>query len=203
MSNDRDALIIFVKNPLPGQVKTRIAASLGAHQAYLIYLQLLATIRETSLGVEVDKYVFYSDFIDTSDEWPSPPFQKHRQSGADIGARMDDALSTILCRHPRAVLIGSDVPEIYPGLIREAFQQLAEVPVVLGPAADGGYYLLGLSRPQPALFRGIQWSTASVLEETLHICRNHALPVKLLETLPDIDTAADWFSYICRKARID
>lgn len=201
MSNDGNALIIFTKNPEPGKVKTRIADSLGPEQAYLIYLQLLETIRTTCRQVKAVSYVFYSDFIDLADDWPSPPFLKRLQSGPDLGARMNHALSEVLKHHPRAVLVGADVPDIHPDHISTAFQRLKEFPLVLGPAADGGYYLIGLTQAQPELFRHINWSTPSVLTETLLRSSELSIPYHLLETLHDIDTVDDWFSYLYRKAR--
>lgn len=203
MSNDGNALIIFTKNPEPGKVKTRIADSLGPEQAYLIYLQLLDTIRATCRQVKAVSYVFYSDFIDLADDWPSPPFLKRLQSGADIGIRMNHALSEVLDHHPKAVLVGADVPEIHASHISAAFQLLDDVPLVLGPAADGGYYLIGLTQPRPELFHHIKWSTSTVLDETLLRCSELSIPYHLLETLHDIDTADDWFSYLYRKAFTD
>jgi uncharacterized protein len=200
MSNDGDALIVFAKNPVPGKVKTRIANSLGPEQAYQIYQQLLDTIRTTCLEVKAARYVFYSDYVDTADEWPSPPFNKGVQSGPDIGARMNHALGDVLRRHSRAVLVGSDVPDIKAHHLSKAFHLLEKVPVVIGPAADGGYYLIGLTQPRPELFQHINWSTSTVLDETLHRCSELSIPYRLLETLHDIDTADDWFSYLYRKA---
>ncbi|MCB0620135.1 MAG: glycosyltransferase, partial [Saprospiraceae bacterium] len=97
--------------------------------------------------------------------------------------------------HERAVIIGSDCPQLQASIVEEAFARLEEFPVVLGPAQDGGYYLLGLHRPEPSLFHDISWSTESVLEQTLQRVAALGQEAFLLPRLSDIDRAADWERY--------
>ncbi len=186
------ALVLFFKNPVAGKVKTRLAATVGHVKALEIYISLLKHARRTARAVQADRFVYYSDFIDLEDEWTEPAFHKRLQRGADLGLRMHHALEEVLAGSEKAVLVGGDIPGLSPGIIEAAFVALDEAPVVFGPAADGGYYLVGLRQPQPALFTGMQWSTSQVLEETLARCRRAALDYRLIDTLCDVDTEEDW-----------
>lgn len=187
-----DALIVFVKNPIAGKVKTRLAATLGHQQALEIYLELLDKTRHTLSSLSCTRYVYYSDFVDDADDWTTPPFFKRLQQGADLGTRMHHALRECLLTHPKAVLIGSDIPQLHEIHIREAFLALDHHDYVLGPAKDGGYYLVGMNSPETMIFQDISWSTPMVLDQTLQHIRAAAQPVHLLSVLSDIDTAADW-----------
>ena len=186
------ALIIFIKNPVLGRVKTRLAETVGKARALEIYRLLLAHTRRVALAVEVDRLLYYSRYIDRADEWPAPPFQKFRQEGADLGARMADAFDRTLRDYEKAVLIGSDCAELTPAILRTAFRRLDEYDLVIGPAVDGGYYLIGLRHPTPALFRQMTWSTAEVLSETLQRAEGLGKSSYRLPELSDIDTEADW-----------
>jgi len=186
------ALIIFIKNPEPGKVKTRLARSVGDERALAIYRRLLAHTRRVALGVDAERLLYYSRFIDHKDDWAASEFQKHRQQGSDLGVRMEQALTTALLDHSKAVIIGSDCAELHPELIEEAFRRLDDHDLVVGPATDGGYYLLGLTAPAPSLFRQMTWSTAEVLAETLQRAARLNYTCFLLPELSDIDTEADW-----------
>lgn len=188
----RRRLVVFIKNPVYGRVKTRLAASLGNEQALAIYQQLLAHTRAQALACAAERLLFYSDTIDEQDEWPAAFFTKHQQQGADLGARMAHALGQALAGAQQAVLIGSDIPGLSAGILAQAFTALDTHDFVLGPATDGGYYLIGMRQLQPSIFENIEWSTATVFAETSR--RIAALPAScyLLPTLSDVDTAADW-----------
>lgn len=189
------ALLIFVKNPVKGRVKTRIALTAGPDKALDIYLALQQRTRQTSLAVPAERYLYYSDWIATDDEWPSAHFHKRLQSKGDLGARMHEALAEALTLPKKAILIGSDIPLLTPGIIAEAFHQLDHHDLVIGPAGDGGYYLIGLTRPAPELFNGMAWSTPSVFEETIRRAEALGLSWFAGPELPDIDYLEDWEKY--------
>lgn len=188
----RHRLVIFIKNPVPGRVKTRLAADLGHEQALSIYRQLLAHTRAQALACAAERLLFYSDTIDEQDEWPAAFFAKHLQQGSDLGARMAHALGQALAGAERAVLIGSDIPGLTADILAQAFDLLEGHDFVLGPAADGGYYLIGMRQPAAAIFEGIIWSTPTVLQATLERIQALGGSCSFLPTLSDIDTAADW-----------
>lgn len=192
---ERNALIVFVRNPEPGKVKTRLAASVGDEAALAIYLELLQITRQVALSVEAERYLWYSHFIDEGDKWPSSDFTKKLQQGDDLGSRMAFAFSESLKDHDKAVIIGSDCPYLTPALIEEGFDALDDHDFVIGPATDGGYYLLGMRQFVPEIFQDIQWSTDSVCGETIRKigqagARYHLLPVRT-----DIDEIEDWRAY--------
>ena len=191
----RDVLIVFVKEPRPGAVKTRLLPALDAQSAAALYRVLAEEeIRQTAPGAgEYDRLFFYAPpgAGEAMRAWlPGRTFLPQR--GEDLGARMAAAFDETFRRGARrAAVIGTDVPWVHRGLVAEAFAALDAHDVVLGPTSDGGYYLLALGRPQPALFQDIAWSTASVLTSTLDRAAALGLRVRLLPELPDIDTLDD------------
>jgi rSAM/selenodomain-associated transferase 1 len=189
-------LILFIKNPRPGHVKTRLARTMGDAEALRIYRFLLEKTRETALGVNARRMLFYSEQVQHDDEWPPTQFDKHVQAEGNLGDRMRAAFKTAFDEGAnRAVIIGSDCPDIDPHTIYAAFEALNTHEVVVGPSADGGYYLLGMRRLWPTLFEGIQWSTAAVLTQTLDKAERLGLSVYSLQTLLDIDEEMDWYDY--------
>ncbi|MEY3052300.1 MAG: hypothetical protein RLY31_2085 [Bacteroidota bacterium] len=188
----QDALLVFIRNPVHGQVKTRLAATLGPDEALRIYQALLAHLRGVTAALPMDKYLFYSDFIADDDEWPADLFQKRLQQGADLGERMASAFAARLPHYRRVVLVGSDVPGISPDILGQAFAALAEHDFTLGGTEDGGYYLVGMRAPAPSVFTGIAWSTPAVFSQTLDAIRRLGKTCHLLPELADIDTEADW-----------
>ena len=186
------ALIIFIRNPVLGRVKTRLAADAGKEQALEIYTALLRHTRETAIETACSRYLFYTDFIDDHDEWPEHLFRKRLQHGSNLGEKMLHAFETVLERHAAAVIIGSDCYALRTTHIESAFERLHAHEVVIGPAEDGGYYLLGLKKPHPFIFDGINWSTEMVLQQTLNQTEQNGLRYVCLEMLPDVDTLNDW-----------
>lgn len=187
------ALLIFARNLRYGQVKTRLAATVGHDRAFQIYKQLLEHTAAVTSSVPGEKMVFYSEQIDCGDEWDARVFEKHVQSVGDLGERMHHALATILDKgYPKAVIIGTDCFELTSTIIMNAFVYLEKHDVVIGPAKDGGYYLLGIKKLQAALFKNISWSTDKVLHQTLTVCEQHSLSTCLLPELSDIDDENDW-----------
>jgi uncharacterized protein len=186
------ALIIFIRNPLLGKVKTRLAADTGNGRALEIYNELLRHTRTITSRANCTRYLYYSDFIDTADEWPGDIFQKKMQHEGSLGEKMRQAFEEILSTHRSVVIIGSDCYALRNTHIETAFEKLETADVVIGPAEDGGYYLLGMKRLIPPIFEGIEWGTGKVLQQTLQATQTLEKDVVTLETLPDIDTLADW-----------
>lgn len=189
------ALIIFIRNPELGKVKTRLAKGVGQQRAFDIYKALLAHTRETALQTDSLRLLFYSQEVQNEDEWPNEAFTKLLQEGNDLGERMENAFKTALRLAAKAVIVGSDIAQIQPRILDNAFLALDEADYVLGPALDGGYYLLGMKQESPALFRGMEWSTPSVYEHTAKRIAAAGYTYALVDTLSDIDYAEDWQEY--------
>ncbi|SDM12429.1 hypothetical protein SAMN05421823_110236 [Catalinimonas alkaloidigena] len=187
-----DTLLIFVKNPVLGQVKTRLARTLGDERALQIYRRLLAHTLAITAPLPCRKLVFYADYIAPGDLWAQAGYEQNLQADGDLGQRMHAAFQTAFAAAaPRVVVIGSDCWELTTAHLEEAFQRLRTHEAVIGPAHDGGYYLLGLQRAIPALFAHKAWSTAHVLPDTLADLTRLQLRYALLPALSDVDEAAD------------
>lgn len=165
----RRALLIFTRNPQPGKCKTRLAASIGDAAALEIYCFLLRhTASIANLLEGVDKYVYFSDQPGDGTYWDPTRFQHRVQKGEDLGARMLQAfLEAFSMGYSEVVLIGSDLFDLSTDDLEASFRELQDHEVVLGPASDGGYYLIGLKGPIPELFSQKDWGTDSVLKDTL------------------------------------
>ena len=196
----KTGLIIFQRNPILGQVKTRIAASVGDHHALEIYNWLTDYTHKIAREVKVDKYLFYSDFIPQHAEKESQDFQVEVQSGANLGDRMLNAFRNLFENgYSNVVIIGTDCADLRISDLNDAYMALSHSDVVIGPANDGGYYLLGMSGYHPELFNEIPWSTSKVLEMTLDIANKSRLDYEFLEIRSDIDTFEDWQNFTFRK----
>lgn len=191
------ALLLFIKNPVKGKVKTRLAASIGADRALDIYKQLLTHTRQVALGLNnTERYLFYDQWIEEKDDWIKTDFQKHLQHPGALGERMAKAFEQVFEQGAdKIVIIGSDCAELQSSHVEEAFSALDHTDVVFGPAIDGGYYLCGMRVNEPAIFELTAWSTSTVLEESIVLCRKNGLSVRLLRSLSDIDTIEDWQKY--------
>ncbi|GAB5410121.1 MAG: TIGR04282 family arsenosugar biosynthesis glycosyltransferase [Balneolaceae bacterium] len=189
-----NTLKIFVKNPEIGKVKTRLAATVGDKEALKVYYSLLSYTKELVLKVEAEKEVWYSEFIDTSDLWNNEGFTKKKQEGEDLGARMKKAFQDSFLKDEQAhvILIGSDCAELEEDHLKNAFEHLRDTDVVIGPAKDGGYYLVGMSKFLPELFEGVRWSTSEVLQQTMEKIKRLSVSYYLLEALNDVDNSQDW-----------
>lgn len=188
----KEALLIFTKNPVPGKVKTRLAATVGNDVAFSVYQQLVKHTLVITSGLPVDKFVFYSDEVEQEDVWNKKHYLKQLQQGNNLGERMNNAFaSTFKKGVNKVVVIGTDCPGLDAGIIMNAFAYLDKYNVVIGPAADGGYYLLGMKQHHPQLFENIAWSTNIVFEETISKCVASHLDYWLLPVLNDIDEEKD------------
>ena len=183
------ALAIFLKNPRLGAVKTRLAAAIGDQKALEIYTRLVALTLKAAKEVSASRHLFYSDTLESAPK--DLQAEPHIQIGSGLGERMNNAFNELLDNYHRVVLIGSDLPESSATLIDEAFEKLDTNDLVIGPAEDGGYYLIALKAPQPALFTAIEYSNAEVFEQTIVRGEAEKLKVALLKKLRDVDTLAD------------
>ena len=191
------ALILFIKNPIPGKTKTRLAADVGDELALKMYHRLTNWTREQAAGLQgVHRYLWYSNAITENDGWPTEEFDKCLQQGDGLGERMELAFAEAFAKgHERVIIIGSDCPGITTEYLEEAFLALDEHDVVIGPALDGGYTLLGMRQLHPSLFRDIAWSTDTVLPDTISRASEAGLTVQQLAPLSDVDYLEDWLSY--------
>jgi rSAM/selenodomain-associated transferase 1 len=192
------ALIIFVRNLIPGKVKTRLAAEIGKEDAIHVYQQLLEHTRSISKHLPVDIYVFDSDQLPEDDIWSADPCQKRIQTGEDLGQRMSNAFQEVLKTHQNVILIGSDCVDLSHSGLQEAFMSLLYVDAIIGPSRDGGYYLIGMKTQHPVLFDGIAWSSDSVYTNTREKLIQLVLNFNVLPERMDIDTKQDLID-----ARID
>jgi len=189
---EKNLLMIFIKNPVAGEVKTRLGASIGSANALQVYKKLLSHTREIAVQVKCDREIWYSSMIDRRDSWNSDLFEKKLQQGRNLGVRMSRAFQQAFeAGYEKAVIIGSDCPELEPQHIEDAFDALRSEDAVIGPSEDGGYYLLGMKKYTPEIFSDIEWSTSSVFEETKRHFEQLGLTCKTLEVLNDIDTIED------------
>ncbi len=189
------ALLIFIKNAVAGKVKTRLANTVGETRALSIYRALLQHTRNVALGVEADRQLFYSDQVESNDEWPAEDFEKFVQQGPDLGARMHEAFQSAFKAHDRVVIIGSDCATLTSQIVNDAFAALEQHDFVIGPALDGGYYLLGMRFFTPVLFENVTWSTDSVFTQTINKINTLGQSYTLLPELSDIDYEEDWNKY--------
>ena len=188
---EKSAVIILIRNPVLGCVKTRLAADIGSLNALNVYKTLLSYTRNITNSIDSSRLLFYSDFIDFNDDWEDGIYKKYLQSGNDFGEKMLNAFKIALAQHESAVIIGSDCFELNSKIINLAFKKLKKFDIVIGPAKDGGYYLLGLKKVFPQLFQDKTWSTDSVLSETVNTVKDLDLTYDLLPLLGDIDTLQD------------
>lgn len=189
-------IALFVKPPVPGRVKTRLARDIGDAEACSLYCRLA----ENAISqVRVSGYPLALMYADTGTgqlppAWVAPAWRCLPQQGADLGQRMSATFSHLFADGVRqAVLIGSDIPGIDSSYLHQAFLLLNSHDLVIGPALDGGYCLIGFNRNRftPGLFSNIPWSTDTVLRLTLAQADRAGLTVGLLPALQDIDTLAD------------
>lgn len=187
-----DLLIIFVKNLVPGMVKTRLAEDVGMFLALDVYQELVNNTAKVVKKVDVDKIVFYSEYVEVEDSFDAENIEYHIQEGNELGERMNNAFQVGFDKgYSRVIIIGSDCYDLKKKHLVEAFDQLEINDIVVGPAKDGGYYLLGLNGPCPALFEGKTYSHAKVFQELMAEAEELELEVHLLEKLNDIDTLED------------
>ncbi|GAB3634757.1 TIGR04282 family arsenosugar biosynthesis glycosyltransferase [Hymenobacter arcticus] len=189
--------MIFAREPVLGRVKTRLAAGIGEAAALAVYRELLALTAAAVRAAQVPATVWLAEApaegypTQARPEWPGLPWRVQPAAGS-LGARMAQAFGEAFAAGAgRVVVIGTDCPGLSAELLRQAFGQLLSHDLVVGPADDGGYYLLGINELQPQLFANKDWSTATVLPDTLADAARLGLRVAQLPTLHDVDSAQD------------
>lgn len=198
-------LLVFLKAPRPGTAKTRIAATLGDEAALDIHRELvtgtLARIAGSPDGSDVELRFAPDDAATEIAPWLRPGWRAVPQGGGDLGARLSRAFDDAFADGCNGVVvIGTDCPDLTAADLRAAWDALGDHDVVVGPAEDGGYWLLGTSAPRPGLFADIAWSSSSVLADTLSIARSQGLSVRWLRRLNDVDTEQDWDRHVRDRA---
>ena len=185
-------LIIFVKNPELGKVKTRLARTIGDEKALYIYKLLVEQTFQITLPVLAEKKLYYSEFVQNMDQFNDLVYEKHIQRGVGLGDKMYNAMKHSFGEWAgKVVLIGSDCFELNSGIIEEAFKALEESDYVLGPAKDGGYYLIGMKELNLEIFQNKEWSAENVFLDTLLDIKNQEKSHYLLPTLSDVDIEED------------
>ena len=187
-----------MKAPQVGTVKTRIAETAGAERACAIYRQLvdrvlanIAPLKNVQLRFTPD------DAADKIHPWLRTGWSAAAQGSGDLGERLHRAFQETFAEGTEGVVvIGSDCPEVGPSDVRAALKELKGHDIVLGPAVDGGYWLIALRAPHPELFSNITWSSDQVLAQTLARAKALGLRIQLLRILQDIDTEEDWNAYV-------
>lgn len=191
---NKEVVLVFQRNEVLGKVKTRLAAGVGEEQAMEIYRYLLNKTYLALKEITVPVTTYFSEFI------PENPIHsaenKQVQVGGDLGERMRNAFVAHLeSGMEKVVLIGTDCPSLEGTHLVQAFEALEHSELVLGPARDGGYYLIGMKRRADFLFEGITWSSELVLSQTLTLAAEQGLRSSLLPILEDIDSPEDWERY--------
>lgn len=188
--NSKNLIIVFTRNPELGRCKTRLAKTIGDAAALRVYKYLLQHTAQVISQVHADKAVYYSEKIRQDDLWDAKLFQKYKQEGNDLGERMHNAFDNGFKQgYTKIIIVGSDLFHLQPQHINNAFLALNNNEIVIGPAEDGGYYLLGMKRRHPLVFKNKNWGTETVFNATINDLKNSK--IYLLETLNDIDVYQD------------
>jgi len=187
----KELLIVFYKNPITGKIKRRLCADVGPENAMRVYRRMCKDLRDRLVHIEVDKRVYYSEYAEQSDLW-SEGFDQYVQQGEDLGERMANAFKEARGDgYERIVLIGSDIPGLEASQIVSAFEALDHTDVVIGPAFDGGYYLIGSRLDPSPLMTKMEWSHEKVFEDTVYRIREQGWEHSELEVLRDVDRLSD------------
>jgi len=189
-------ILLFVKYPEKGKVKTRLARDIGQDSALILYKIFVLDILEKLSACAYNLIIYYYPLKDDKSvrKWLGDGYFYAPQNGETLGERMKNAFERIFSEgFSRVVIIGSDIPDISVELMNEAFTELDKHDAVIGPSYDGGYYLIGLKKEKflPEIFKGIEWSTEKVFNDTMRIFRKNRYNVYLLPELQDIDTIDD------------
>lgn len=198
-----NAMIVFIKNPVLGKVKTRLAATVGVERALAIYHTLMHHTMYITEHLDAEKYLFYADFVDENDIWDNNKYRKSIQyQTQDLGLKMASAFDiTLQNKHKKALIIGSDCFELNNEIINEAYSKLSENEVVIGPAYDGGYYLIGFNFEKigkrceevfEKIFLDKEWSHERVCQEAKDACLDLNIKYFQLPILTDVDEEKDY-----------
>ena len=192
MTNQSNHLIVFMRNPVAGKVKKRLSLRVGPDVALEIFRKLYKHTLATVDDLPYHKLLYFSEYIDEAISYPYKELKVSLQSGADLGERMKRAFEQSFENSAkRVVLIGTDCPEINTSVIAEAFEELGDHEVVIGPAEDGGYFLIGMSKPNYQIFDQKQWGGENVLIDTIKDLTFNNVSFIVLDMLYDVDTYED------------
>lgn len=186
------AVVCFIKNPVAGKVKTRLARTVGNEEALNIYHRLLRYTKGVLDPFPGEKKLYFSSHLETLPYWKDPTYEQKLQSGGHLGERLSTAFSNELAKAEKVIIIGSDCAELKTQHLRQASEALNHREVVIGPARDGGYYLIGLNKYIPGIFEGMPWSEPDLLNQTLVYLQEQKISCQLLEELSDVDQFKDW-----------
>ena len=200
----KKALIVFTRNPELGKCKTRLAATIGDKSALDVYRFLLDHTVKITSPLSADVYVYYSEKIREIDIWDTSIFRKKQQQGLDLGAKMQHAFTEVFgMGYQKAIIIGSDMYDINTQDLEDAFLTLEHNNFVVGPAQDGGYYLLGMKQLKSSLFKNKKWGTQSVLEDTIQDLTKETLSIlpekndiDYFEDIKDIEVFKKFFRHL-------
>jgi len=193
----RRILLVFAKAPLPGRVKTRLAATLGNEEAARIYRALGSRVVDQLRGGPYRTVIYYDPPEDRAlfESWfGTEGLEFEAQPTGGLGRRLTEGFRRGFLTGELVCAVGTDAPGVDRHRVEEAFETVASVSgpaVALGPAMDGGYYLVALNRPAPAIFEGIPWSTSGVLEKSMERARAQGFHTSLLPMLADVDRPED------------
>jgi rSAM/selenodomain-associated transferase 1 len=185
------AIIVFQKKAVSGKVKTRLATRIGNAQALHVYRFLVRHTHNQLVAIDADIFVFFAG--EAEGMYSSiPNYHIRKQCEGDLGLRMATAFKEVFgAGYDQVLVIGTDCYELQTNVLEEAFQALDQNDMVIGPAKDGGYYLLGLTQQVPELFSGISWSTSQVKTQTMEIAASLGIGVYELPVLSDVDRYED------------
>jgi len=188
-------ILLFLKAPVPGQVKTRLARDIDEHGAAEIYdILVQSQLQRLPRGYALEIHFAPADAGSLFPAWLGDRFDYYPQVDGDLGDRLQHAIHAAFGRGASEVIcIGADCPSLLPIHFEQAREALRsdQCDVVLGPSTDGGYYLIGLRQPDHALFNNVRWSSAQTLEDTIANAREAELKVHTLEKMSDIDEIED------------
>lgn len=193
MDVGKNALLIFTKNPVKGKVKTRIAKDIGDDYALKVYMQLLKHTREiTQENDFCEPKIFYDEFVPAKDNWKEEYYDKYIQGPGDLSEKLKRAFSQMFEEgYERVIVISPDCPELTGLRIKQAFTLLGKKDFVVGPLKDGGYYLLGMSKPAVEIIDGVEFGKGTAYKETLNNIERIGGSVKELDETYDVDYAQD------------
>lgn len=188
-------IIVLTRNPELGKVKSRLAKDIGKAAALEVFVKLIEHTEKTIRHADADKAIYYSENIRINDFWDDNIYQKRLQKGGNLGQRIEHAFKNgFNDGYKNIIIIGSDLYDLTPGHIKTAFKALKTYDTVIGPAEDGGYYLLGMKTLYSKVFKNKQWGSETVLEATKADLKDEA-STYIMETLNDIDYIEDLKPY--------
>jgi rSAM/selenodomain-associated transferase 1 len=197
------AVVVMSRIPNPGCTKTRLMTKLSGEDCAAFHRACLCDIGKVIKDSGLPGYIYYTGDYTSNDYSLLPEdygkcLKTCSQTGNDLGERLYNAGLDIIAEFDAVIFLGSDLPDLNPDLLKSAVEKLEKYDIVIGPASDGGYYLLGIKQIIRDVFEDIPWGTSKVLKSTIEKLRNNELSYALLEIKSDIDTWADLVGFYLR-----